>query len=195
MPLFVLSRLLSSLWVSHTGSASDWCAPQEALYKCIDTIQYNNNISWRPDDHHPKIWGSRAPSPGWTQRCRSESRIVLLLLEKEMERLNRQLAEAQRKIDKAWILLFNYTVETLVHLINNNIHLFRTKTGRTHHIPLLTRKFRCICDVLTRRIYPSMYLLAPVIVCSFSVGHFVHVCRAKSKMKVIYGKRVVLVKS
>ena len=23
------------------GSASDWCAQQEALYKCIDTIQYN----------------------------------------------------------------------------------------------------------------------------------------------------------
>jgi len=32
---------LSSLWVSRTGSASDWCALQEALYKCIDTIQYN----------------------------------------------------------------------------------------------------------------------------------------------------------
>jgi len=31
------SRLLSSLWVSCTGSASDWCALQEALYKCIDT--------------------------------------------------------------------------------------------------------------------------------------------------------------
>jgi len=30
----------SSLWVSRTGSASDWCALQEALYKCIDTIQY-----------------------------------------------------------------------------------------------------------------------------------------------------------
>src|SRR6218665_676717 len=41
VPLFVLSRLLSSLWVSHTASASDWCALQEALYKCIDTIQYN----------------------------------------------------------------------------------------------------------------------------------------------------------
>jgi len=23
-------------------SASDWCAPQEALYKCIDTIQYSH---------------------------------------------------------------------------------------------------------------------------------------------------------
>src|SRR6218665_1910975 len=34
VPLFVLSlRLLSSLWVSRTGSASDWCALQEALYK------------------------------------------------------------------------------------------------------------------------------------------------------------------
>ena len=30
--------LLSSLWVSHTGSASDWCALQEVLCKCIDTI-------------------------------------------------------------------------------------------------------------------------------------------------------------
>ena len=38
---FVLSRLLSSLCVSRTGSASDWCELQEALYKCIDTIQYN----------------------------------------------------------------------------------------------------------------------------------------------------------
>ena len=45
MPLFVLSRLLSSLWVSRTGSASDWCALQEALYKCIDTIQYNTIIT------------------------------------------------------------------------------------------------------------------------------------------------------
>src|SRR6218665_1902421 len=33
--------LLSSLWVSRTGSASGWCKLQEALYKCIDTIQYN----------------------------------------------------------------------------------------------------------------------------------------------------------
>ena len=41
MSLFVLSRLLSSLGVSRTGSASDWCALQAALYKCIDTIQYN----------------------------------------------------------------------------------------------------------------------------------------------------------
>src|SRR6218665_1126847 len=41
VPLFVLSSLLSSLWVSRTGSASDWCALQEVLYKCIDTIQYN----------------------------------------------------------------------------------------------------------------------------------------------------------
>jgi len=31
--------MLSSLWVSRTGSASDWCALQEALYKCIDSIQ------------------------------------------------------------------------------------------------------------------------------------------------------------
>src|SRR6218665_2729217 len=36
--------LKTSLWVSRTGSASDWCALQEALYKCIDTIQYCANI-------------------------------------------------------------------------------------------------------------------------------------------------------
>ena len=42
---FVLSRLLSSLWLSRTGSASDWCALQEALYNCIDTIQYNTGLS------------------------------------------------------------------------------------------------------------------------------------------------------
>src|SRR6218665_1657563 len=35
------SSLLSTLWVSRTGSASDWCALQEALYKYIDTMQYN----------------------------------------------------------------------------------------------------------------------------------------------------------
>src|SRR6218665_3645711 len=45
VPLFVLSRLLSSFWVSRTGSASDWCALQEALYKFIDTIQCN--LTWR----------------------------------------------------------------------------------------------------------------------------------------------------
>src|SRR6218665_917740 len=39
---FVLSILLSSLLVSplsRAGSASDWCALQDAQYKCIDTIQ------------------------------------------------------------------------------------------------------------------------------------------------------------
>jgi len=44
VPLFILSKLLSSLFVSRTGSASDWCALQEALYKCIDTIQYNGAL-------------------------------------------------------------------------------------------------------------------------------------------------------
>ena len=32
---------LFSLGLSH-GSASDWCSLQEALYKCIDTIQSNH---------------------------------------------------------------------------------------------------------------------------------------------------------
>src|SRR6218665_1147072 len=38
--IFCISSLLSSLWVSRTGSASDWCALEDALYKCIDTIQF-----------------------------------------------------------------------------------------------------------------------------------------------------------
>jgi len=33
-----LKTALLSLWVSPAGSASDWCALQEALYKCTDTI-------------------------------------------------------------------------------------------------------------------------------------------------------------
>src|SRR6218665_2863436 len=43
MPILHMSiqhTLLSSLWVSCTGSTSDWCALQQVLYKCIDTIQY-----------------------------------------------------------------------------------------------------------------------------------------------------------
>ena len=31
-------------------SASDWCALREALYKLIDTIQYNTIQVWRPED-------------------------------------------------------------------------------------------------------------------------------------------------
>jgi len=43
--LFVLLRLLSSLWVSRTGSASHWCALQEALYALNEcTGQYNTTI-------------------------------------------------------------------------------------------------------------------------------------------------------
>src|SRR6218665_1084597 len=37
-------KLLSSLWVSRTESASDWRALQEALYKCIDQYNTNENI-------------------------------------------------------------------------------------------------------------------------------------------------------
>src|SRR6218665_237923 len=45
--------LLSSLWVSRTGSTSNWCALQEALYKSIDTIQYNRpTISMAPVQIH-----------------------------------------------------------------------------------------------------------------------------------------------
>src|ERR1043165_8041110 len=39
--LFSLSGPLSFLWVFRTGSASDWCALRESIYKLIDTIQYN----------------------------------------------------------------------------------------------------------------------------------------------------------
>ena len=42
---FVLSRQFSSLWVSRTESASDWGALQEAVYKCIYTIQPNTTLS------------------------------------------------------------------------------------------------------------------------------------------------------
>src|SRR6218665_2506258 len=42
--LFVLSKLLSSLWISRTGSDFDWCVLQEALYKCKDAIQYSTMI-------------------------------------------------------------------------------------------------------------------------------------------------------
>src|SRR6218665_986905 len=64
LPLFVLSRLRSSLWVSRTRSASDWCALQEALHKCIDTIQYNSIINYGPSMLDgcqlglPRIWKS-----------------------------------------------------------------------------------------------------------------------------------------
>src|SRR6218665_191312 len=47
--------MYSSLWVSRTGSASDWCALQEALYKYIDTIQiiqYNSEKT-DTDKNHP----------------------------------------------------------------------------------------------------------------------------------------------
>jgi len=36
---------------------------------------------------------------------------------------------------------------SFVH-INNNIHLFRAKTGLIHCIPLQTCEFRCICHFL-----------------------------------------------
>ena len=41
-------RSLKTLWVSRTGNTSDWCALQEALYACIDTIQYISYLhrSW-----------------------------------------------------------------------------------------------------------------------------------------------------
>ena len=39
-PLVLGIFLHNFYWVSCTGSASDWCALQEARYKCID-LQYN----------------------------------------------------------------------------------------------------------------------------------------------------------
>src|SRR6218665_1621075 len=54
--------LLSSLWISRTGSASDWCSLQEALYKCIDTIIYNTyviryvyTVLYNPWAHSPLV--------------------------------------------------------------------------------------------------------------------------------------------
>jgi len=41
--------LLSGSLASHTGSASDWCSLQEALYKCIDTMQCNTRL-WVVED-------------------------------------------------------------------------------------------------------------------------------------------------
>jgi len=35
-----LKTALFPLQVSRTEGASDWCAQQEALYKCTDTIEY-----------------------------------------------------------------------------------------------------------------------------------------------------------
>jgi len=41
MSFYSQGRYIFSPGLSHHGNASDWCALQEALYKCIDTIQYN----------------------------------------------------------------------------------------------------------------------------------------------------------
>ena len=75
MPLFVLSTLLSSLWVSRTGSASDWCTLQEALYKCINTIQYSSRVSkWIiPDGRHNNWeWDMLR---GWGGYTRHQARV------------------------------------------------------------------------------------------------------------------------
>jgi len=54
--LYNTATLLSSLRVSRTGSAIDWCALQEELYKCIDTIQYNtiqyNTIQYNTEQYN-----------------------------------------------------------------------------------------------------------------------------------------------
>src|SRR6218665_2690261 len=47
----------SSLWVFRTGSASDWCALQEALYICIDN-RYNT-IHRRWNDRCDQIYWHR----------------------------------------------------------------------------------------------------------------------------------------
>src|SRR6218665_3004629 len=52
---------LLSAWVFCTGSASDWCAIQEVLYKCIDTRQYNtiaNECAPHKEFHHKTFWPS-----------------------------------------------------------------------------------------------------------------------------------------
>jgi len=55
--------MLSSLWVSRTGSASDWCALQEALYKCIDTIEMTKGPRPRPTQWVPKIDNETSEEP------------------------------------------------------------------------------------------------------------------------------------
>src|SRR6218665_4000733 len=51
----ILVTTVSSLWVSRTGSASDWCAQQEPLYKCIDTIQNNNASMFLGDPNRHSV--------------------------------------------------------------------------------------------------------------------------------------------
>src|SRR6218665_1643517 len=50
VPLFVLSRLLSSLWVCRTGSAFDWCALQEAFLE-IGSPTFGHLVfrNWKSD--------------------------------------------------------------------------------------------------------------------------------------------------
>jgi len=55
VPLFGLSRLLSSLWVSRTGRSSYWCAPQEALHKCIDAIHMHTVMDVLESEADPTV--------------------------------------------------------------------------------------------------------------------------------------------
>src|SRR6218665_2401356 len=50
-----LKTALFSPWVSRTRSASDWCALQETLYKCIDTIQYKETVYLVVLTYRPKV--------------------------------------------------------------------------------------------------------------------------------------------
>src|SRR6218665_1767679 len=52
-------KAFSSIWVSRTGSASDWCALQEALYKCTDTIEYAPEHKVRFQSRAEGEWPSR----------------------------------------------------------------------------------------------------------------------------------------
>src|SRR6218665_3212028 len=69
----------SSLWVSRTGSASDCCAFQEALYKCIDTIQYYSAYFYSTSSSPLLLRGApntaRILCRSLTLKCRRQLRV------------------------------------------------------------------------------------------------------------------------
>ena len=50
--------------ISRTGSASDWCALQEALYKDIETIKYNNHLSSHMQKHFRRTFSENVSAHG-----------------------------------------------------------------------------------------------------------------------------------
>ena len=85
---------LSSLWVSRTQSASDWYALQEALYKCIDTIQYNSLcLHWTGNgelcDCTNRLQASARPDPvraSSSSRQNQQQQLMLMASRRESYR-------------------------------------------------------------------------------------------------------------